>query len=218
MQSGICYLFGAGSHYGAPPKPKTGDFVMAIDGGLSYLQVWTMVPDLLVGDLDSLEAIPTGVETIRLPKEKDDTDMLAGLRIGLERGYGMFHIYGGTGGRFDHTMANIQCLAFLAQEGVRGYLFDEVTVMTAICRGGLSFSEGGTGELSAFSLTDISSGVCEEGFAYSLKDAVLQNTFPLGVSNQFIGLGVPGRVWVESGTLLLVYPKETLVAEIFACN
>ena len=55
-----------------------------------------------------------------LPTHKDDTDMLAAIRKGLGLGYRQFQIYGGLGGRLDHTIANIQCLLFLHNRGAKG--------------------------------------------------------------------------------------------------
>ena len=57
---------------------------------------------------DSLREAPRGGEIVRLPAEKDDTDMVAALRLGLARGYRDFRLYGAAGGRIDHTIANLQ--------------------------------------------------------------------------------------------------------------
>ena len=206
MHTGICYLFGAGTCPGALPQLRQGDFVMAIDGGFRHLQQAGIRPNLLVGDFDSLEAVPAEVETMQLPREKDDTDMLAGLREGLRLGFSTFHIYGGTGGRFDHTMANVQCLAHLARAGAQGFLFGEDTVMTAITQGELRFLAGTQGTLSAFSLTDEATGVYEEGLSYPLNNVTLTNGFPIGVSNSFTGEAA--RVAVDKGVLLVIYPRE----------
>ena len=102
------------------------DFVIAVDGGLSYCGILNVEPDLILGDFDSVseqealaiekleQQIPERI--LRLPCEKDDTDTLAALKEGLKRGYTDFRIYAGTGGRFDHTLANIQCLLYLKNQ------------------------------------------------------------------------------------------------------
>lgn len=227
MQTPICYIFGAGEHYGPPPVPASGDLIIAADGGLTYLEQHGLVPDLVVGDFDSLPKIPqSGVNTIVLPKEKDDTDMVAALREGKNRGYRVFHIYGGTGGRLDHTLANIQCIADLAQKGFQGYLFDRDTVITAIHNSDtaahsndtaipngdtaihndkITFPASAHGTVSAFAHTEICTGVYERGLKYPLTDATLKNTYPLGVSNEFIG--VNSEISIREGTLIVIYPK-----------
>lgn len=118
------------------------DFVIAVDGGLSYCGILNVEPDLILGDFDSVsrqeeEAIESLERRIperilRLPCEKDDTDTLAALKEGLKRGYTEFRIYAGTGGRFDHTMANIQSLLFLKNKGAAGYLVDGTGMMLII--------------------------------------------------------------------------------------
>lgn len=144
MPKPICFIFGAGEHFGPPPVPAPGDLVVAADGGFAYLEQYGLAPDLVVGDFDSLpKKPPSGVQTVVLPKEKDDTDMAAALREGWRWGYRVFHIYGGTGGRLDHTLANIQCVADLAQRGGTGFLFDRDTVITAIHNGEAAIQNGG---------------------------------------------------------------------------
>lgn len=202
----ICYIYGAGDHYGPPPKPKNGDFVIAADGGYSYLADHGLDPDLIVGDFDSLDSPPIGKKTITLPEEKDDTDLAVALLLGLERGFNRFHIYGGTGGRLDHTHANIQCLAYLSRQGAQGYLFGEDSIITAIHNGSIHFSQEAEGLISVFAHSDVAYGVYENGLKYALTNATLYNTNPIGVSNEFIGL--PSSVSVKDGTLIILYPKS----------
>ena len=75
-----------------------------------------------VGDFDSLGQVPEGENIVRHPVMKDDTDMMLAVKLGLERGYTRFHIYGGMGGRTDHTIANIQTLAYIAGRGASAFL------------------------------------------------------------------------------------------------
>ncbi|MCL2828415.1 MAG: thiamine diphosphokinase [Oscillospiraceae bacterium] len=206
--SAICYLFGAGDHYGPPPETTPSDFVIAVDGGLTYLAKYGKVPDLLIGDMDSLMIPPVeNIPTCSLPQEKADTDMVAAIRVGWERGYDRFHIYGGAGGRLDHTLANIQCLADLAIRGGRGDLFDRDTVITAIADGGeIAFSEDAEGTVSVFAHSDTAGGVYEQGLKYPLENAALTNTYPMGISNEF--MGAPSRISVARGVLIVVYPNS----------
>lgn len=205
----ICYIFGAGEHYGSPPVPVSGDLVIAADGGLTYLEQYGLAPDLVVGDFDSYtmpEKPSPALKTVVLPKVKDDTDMVAALREGKNRGFRVFHIYGGTGGRLDHTLANIQCIADLAQKGCKGYLFDRDTVITAIHNDQITFPATAYGTISAFAHTEICTGVYERGLKYPLTDATLKNTYPLGVSNEFTGSN--SEISVRSGTLIVIYPQR----------
>ena len=199
-----CWIFGAGSFYGLRTKPAHGDLVIAADGGLEYCAAAGVVPDLIVGDFDSLAKIPERENVIRLPVEKDDTDMLAAIRIGLNRGYRRFQLYGGTGGkRPEHTLANLQCLLFLAKHGAVGWLYDETTVCTVLRNGTLNFPAEQRGNLSVFAMDGSASGIDLRGLKYGLEDAVLTPDFPLGVSNSFTGEAA--EITVRKGTLLIWY-------------
>ena len=103
-----CVIFGAGSEF--PEKiilPDEKRFIIAADGGLNKLNTLGIKPDHIVGDLDSLDKAPVGEDFTLLPHVKDTTDTFEAVRIGREHGCDEFHIYGGTGGRLDHTLANI---------------------------------------------------------------------------------------------------------------
>lgn len=202
-----CYIIAAGEHYELPKAPEPEDFVIAADGGFAYAKQHGIIPNLVVGDFDSLPEPPPGsTNTVVLPQEKDDTDMVAALREGWKRGFRTFRIFGGTGGRLDHTLANIQCVADLAHRGGRGYLFDRDTVITAIKDSGISFPASAKGTLSVFCHSDSATGVFECGLKYSLDDATLHNTYPVGISNEFTG--APSSISVRTGTLIIIYPKN----------
>lgn len=206
----VCHVFGAGSPPNIPPEINGLDIVIAADGGYIYTQDAGIRVDAIIGDFDSLGSVPEQgtckPAVIRLPVEKDQTDMLAALVHGLERGFTRFNLYGGMGGRFDHTLANIQCLAFLLSQGARGYLHGEGVVITAL-RGGLRLARRETGIISVFALGGPAEGVCLRGLKYGLEHAALSPDFPLGVSNEFIGQ--PAHISAERGDLLIVYPTGT---------
>lgn len=212
MGKTTCYVFGAGEYYEAPPIPEKGDLVIVADGGYDKIRGFAIEADLLVGDFDSLRSKPDCVDIMTLPEEKDDTDMMVAIQEGYKRGGRVFHIYGGTGGRFDHTVSNVQCLAYLTTLGAWGFLYERDSVITAMAAGEIHFPAEARGMLSVFAYTEEACGVTEEGFKYSLKEATLRSTYPMGVSNEFVG--VPSRIAVRSGILLLVYPQKTKPTEI----
>ena len=205
MENGICYIVGAGENHGLGFVPNPEDYVIAADGGFAHLQREGIRADMVIGDFDSLTSPPEHGNVVALPSEKDDTDTFAAVREGIGRGYGEFHIYGGTGGRFEHTFANIQTLAYLSQNGMRGRLIGGREIMTAITDGALSFDDGQEGYISVFALSDRAEGVSLRGLKYELEDAEVSNSFPIGVSNEFVGK--KSEISVKKGTLLIIYPK-----------
>ena len=212
MTNNICYIVGAGENYGLDFTPTSTDYVIAADAGLRNLEHCGITADLVIGDFDSLNNIPSHPNTKILSPEKDDTDMLAAVREGIKAGYSVFHIYCGLGGRIDHTIANLQVLAYLAENGMRGFLFDKNNVITAITNQRMVFGMIPSGYISVFSYTEKSEGVYLHGLKYELSNATLTNTFPLGVSNEFIGK--ESFILVSSGTLIIVFPSIANISEI----
>ncbi len=207
-----CYVVGAGDLTVTEVVPGPEDLVIAVDGGLMYCQVLGLEPDFVIGDFDSvgeegLEAVRTLERTvpermIRLNPEKDDTDMLAALKLGLEKGCRSFRIYGGTGGRLDHTLANIQCLLFLKNQGAEGYLCDGNSLIFVIKNEEVRFRKEMEGYLSLFSLGAEARGVTIQGMKYPLDRYTMKNDFPIGISNEFVG--EEGLVQVEEGEVVCI--------------
>lgn len=203
-----CIIVGAGDFFGfVAPVNKEQDLVIAADGGYNYLKAQNIEPDLWIGDSDSLNSkdeIPSEdiCERIILPKEKDDTDTLAAVKYAIEQGCKAFHIYGGTGGRMDHTIANIKVLSFLAESKLDCYLYGKDTMTTVIQNRGMAFPREASGMISVFSMSDESRGVTIRGLKYEMVDGVMKGSDSIGVSNEFIG--EDSFVAVRDGKLLIV--------------
>ena len=204
MNGHECYVIGAGDFYGLRETPDDSDYVIAADAGYRYCRESGIIPDLVLGDFDSLGVVPEHPNVMQLPVQKDDTDMIFALKLGLEKGYRHFFIYGGTGGaRPDHGIANIQALLYLARRGGRGWLFGKDQVWTVIHEGKISLA--GEGEVSVFCIDGEARGVSLKGLKYELHDAVLSSDYPLGVSNELHGAA---EIEVGSGSLLVMYSKS----------
>lgn len=200
-----CAIVGASDFYETAESLVKTDVLIAADGGCAALKRLGLPPDLIIGDFDSAPEKPAGSNVIVLPKEKDDTDMMAAIKKGLSLGCHAFYLYGATGGRFDHTMANVQALTFLAKRGARGFLFGKDTVCTVVQDGFCDLPARSGGYVSVFCLSDCARGVDISGLKYEIQNAGLTNAFPLGVSNEFKGENA--RVSVQSGTLLIIAPR-----------
>ena len=206
-----CIIFGGASFDKLIFPLDDSDYVIAADSGLAHLEKLGRKPNAIIGDFDSLGFIPDGAEVF--PVEKDDTDMLLAIRHGLTKGYKNFVLYGGLdGNRLDHTLANLQALAFLRQQGARGYLAGKDYLATVIQEETAVFSPAATGILSVFAMGADATGVTLTGLKYSLEKGRLTADFPLGVSNHF--LGKESRISVENGKLLLLWDAGNGFPEI----
>ena len=200
-----CVIFCAAEFSGLLNPIGPDDLVIAADGGLRHTQALGIRPDVILGDFDSLGYIPEEGQVF--PVEKDDTDSMLAIRLGLERGYTDFRIYGALAGpRLDHTMANFQTLAFLAAHGARGWLIGRDYIVTVASRETLIFSDSARGILSCFCLGADIQNLTIQGLQYPLEQGTLSASFPLGVSNHF--LGQEGRISLGDGLLLVLWDRE----------
>jgi len=203
---GNCYIIAASEVSKIEIKKDGSDLLIAADGGYESVLKNGLSPDIVLGDFDSLGFVPKGNNVVCLPAKKDDTDTLAAVRIGLNKGFKCFYIYGGLGGRLDHTLANIQTLSFISENGGRGYLIGDDEVVTVIKNSVLSLDKRADGTVSVFAYGGKAEGVSINGLSYELSDAELESSFPLGVSNEFVGK--EAEISVKNGQLLIVYGKH----------
>jgi thiamine pyrophosphokinase len=203
---GICYIVGAGPIEDLHLKPSEKDFVIAADAGYLQMAGLSVVPDLVVGDFDSMGQKPNHPNVVVYPKEKDATDTLLAIDEGLRRGYRKFVILGGLGGRLDHTLANIQTLSYIAQKNARGYLLGNGSVVTVIKDGCITFDSKRKGIISVFCCGETARGVTLRGLKYPLNGAVVTGTIPIGVSNEFTG--VKSEVAVTDGSLVVIWEEK----------
>lgn len=181
-----CYIISAVEIKNKIPQPKENDLVIAADAGYLNLQKFGINPDLIIGDFDSAQKPKTDIPTITHPTLKDDTDTMLAIRHGFEKGYKNFVIYGGIGGeRTDHTIANIQSLAFIADHGGYGVLKGENESFTIIKNSSTVLRSEKGGVLSVFAYGGTAEGINIKGAVYETDDLTLTPFFPLGVSNAF---------------------------------
>ncbi|MBE5766350.1 MAG: thiamine diphosphokinase [Clostridiales bacterium] len=202
METGTCYIVGAGEFTARNLNPGKGDLVIAADGGYAYLKAAGKPADFLVGDFDSLKDVPDDMDLIRHPVEKDDTDMGLAIGEGIRRGYSSFRLYGAGGGRIDHFIANLQLIADLSRSGIRAEIVCPEMDVFAVTDGSLLLPARRAGTLiSVFCHGDRAEGVTLRGLKYSLNEANLTAFHPLGVSNEFTGEAA--EISVRHGTLIV---------------
>ena len=199
-----CVIFCA-AEFDCLARSLDGAFVIAADGGLRHTQKLGITPDVVLGDFDSLGYTPGGANVF--PVEKDDTDAMLAVRLGLKRGCDEFLLYGSLDGpRLDHTVANFQTLQFLTDHGGVGYLVGNTTMATVVKNGTLRFPAGLSGTVSVFCMGPDAQGVTERGLFYGLENSSLSGGFPLGVSNHFTG--EEATISVENGSLLVLWERH----------
>lgn len=212
-----CIIVCAGRFSGDRIGRGENDLLVAADNGLTYLAGQNLVPDLVIGDYDSLEERGRKIlakmqaahpdQVITLPVEKDDTDTLAAVREGFRRGYQRFVLYGALGGRLDHTMANLQTLNFIRDAGGTGEIRDGDLRVFLIRNETVEIPEGPEGNFALFAVDPEIHGVTERGMKYETDGVTISNAFPIGCSNHIFP-GKKASVTVEDGTALAMLTRS----------
>jgi len=198
-----CIIFSAAQIFDYSGINPDNSFVIAADGGLIHTKKLNITPDVVIGDMDSYDGkVPE--DSLLFPVKKDDTDTMLAIKKGLELGFSDFEIYGGMGGRFDHTIANIQSLSFLKNHNANGVLKDENHTVYLIKNERLTLTETGK-YISVFAYGADANGVSLSGFEYPLENGTLSADFPLGVSNKAVSKEV--SIEVSDGVLLVIVRK-----------
>lgn len=204
---------------GSPDRPGllrrvagASDLVIAADGGALHALAAGIVPDLVVGDMDSLgeegarRLEERGAVLERHPARKDKMDGHLAVAAARERGATDLDLLCATGGRIDALFALPHLLLAAERGGMRA------TVVAGW--GGMFVVEnssrtvvGGPGEsVSVFPVSGPARGVTLEGFEYPLGDATLEAGDTLGFHNEL--LGGEAEVCVREGVLLVIYENE----------
>ena len=201
-----CFIFGALKVSRLPIKPASGDFIIAADQGYDNMLSLGLVPDLVVGDFDSLGKIPDRENVITLPVRKDMTDVGYAVEKGFERGCREFILYGAVGGALDHTFANVAIAHDIARRGARALLIGEEYSFTVLHDSSITFHARQSGRISVFALGGLAEGVTIRGLSYEVEDFDVACTDHIGVSNAFIGK--EAEISVRKGDLLVVWQTE----------
>lgn len=192
---------------------KEVDYLICADGGANYATLSGRIPNLIIGDLDSIkpevlnQCENAGCVIQRFPCEKDETDLELALinaeeQARLVNGRDIW-LYGATGKRIDHLMGNIALMLAYAQRGYRIHLVDpEHEIWILLGRECIRRSSGQG--ISLISLSE-KAVVTTEGLYYPLAQGVLLQNSPRGLSNVFLGEEIV--IQVHSGWVLVVLPK-----------
>ena len=182
--------------------PDDDALIIAADGGYKTLAELGIKPSLTVGDFDTIKKPENEKNIIVYPCDKDETDTMIAIKKGIEKGSKVFFIYGGTGGREDHTYANIQLLSYLSDHDCNGYLLYDDMTAAIVKENTLCFDKNESGYISVFSYTE-NCIVTIKGLKYETENVKLINSNPLGVSNYFIG--EDAEIEVKSGSALIMW-------------
>lgn len=182
------------------------NLVLACDKGYLYANKLKIKPDIIIGDFDSSKMPQDNANIIAVNSIKDDTDTGLAVKYALRNGYKYIDIICAIGGRIDHSFANISLMKYIVEhKGVARILSSDATLM-AVSEGKIKIKKDKSKYLSIFSLSDKSKINYIKGTKYDVKNIVLKNGFPLGVSNEI--KNKIAEICIDKGIILIVTAGE----------
>ena len=173
-------------------KPEKGDLVIAADAGYLTAKKMGVTPDILLGDFDTLgeENIPDGIECLRVPAEKNDTDTQLAVQVAIERGVWEIVIIGGLSGRLDHTLSTLAILEDLWERKagrIYATLTDGKNRVRFVRSSGVILPRSQYRFFSLIAADETVKGITLDGCKYPLKNGRISRRNQWAVSNEIVG-------------------------------
>lgn len=198
-----CIIFAGGDFSADDFKSMKADLIICADGGYSHARKIGIIPDAVIGDFDSYTGeFPENAEILKSPPEKDDTDTMLAVKYAIEKKCDSITLYGAMGGRFDHTFANIQTLIYSYENGCKMTICSPENIITVQGIGTEFYEKYDGWYFSVFSLTEKLHIGSMTGVKYPLENYIINQNFPLGVSNEITA--EKAVVSVKNGLALIV--------------
>lgn len=200
----VCAII-SGGEFAPLSDIERADFIIACDKGYEYAKNNGIVPHLFIGDFDSFSGkTPSGLPTVTLPCEKDETDTMAAIKCAVSKGFTEILLFCALGGRLDHLLGNLGAAAYAAKAGLTVKIKDFENEIYVFSNSKIIIPKKDGFSISLISLTDNCEGVSISGGKYPLQNAVLTNVSTLGISNEWID---DITVTVKTGVLAIVMSK-----------
>lgn len=187
-------------------SPMAGDFdkIIAADGGADNCMKLNIVPDFIIGDMDSISenakrAFEGRSEIIHDP-DQDKTDLQLAVRLANSLKPERIRIIGAIGRRMDHTISNIMALTETEAESE---IVDENNIVRVV-EDSLEIT-GRKGDIvSVVALSDVK-GLSYEGLKWEVKNRNLPSGWT-GICNEMTG--VNAKVTLRGGKIVVIKAKD----------
>ncbi|MCL2773876.1 MAG: thiamine diphosphokinase [Oscillospiraceae bacterium] len=192
------------------PK-KSESIYIAADSGLETIKKFDIVPDIIIGDFDSVNPAILSfyknrddIEIIKHPAQKNDTDSMLAVKYALGRGYKNIVIIGGIDGRIDHTLANLFCLKYIRNRNGNGCITNGYNKISYISNSRTRIYKNKDYKyVSIIPISPEIRGVTLSGFFYTLKNADVSLEEPYTVCNEIAEDCEYGEIEILEGDALI---------------
>ena len=185
------------------------DFIICADGGLNYLNSLNILPNLIVGDLDSVDKTILeqykDVQIKKFPSEKNFTDTEIAIEEAVANDYKEIILIGATGTRLDHTLANILLIERYIKQGISINIIDNNNYISILNKDTIVEKKEGY-YLSIVPITEFIDGITLIGMKYPLNNVKVERGSTLCISNEII-VDI-AEIYIKKGIGLLFLSKD----------
>lgn len=195
---------------------RADDFLIGADGGARLIMTLGLLPNFVIGDLDSLtedDLYDLGSADVRVdqyPANKDETDLELAIQYALQLSPSSIIIVAALGGRMDQTLGNISLLTDLLMSNIDIRLDDGVEEIF-FCRDQAQVHGKNTDIVSLIPWNGDVSGIVTTGLKWPLRSETLFSYKTRGLSNEMIN--ETATVQIKSGLLLIVHRRADKLLE-----
>lgn len=196
----------------ALPYIEEHDLLIGVDSGTLFLMKEQLPIHLAIGDFDSITELEK--EKVKKyakryiscdPVHKNETDTEMAVKHAIRMQPEEIIIFGATGTRLDHTMANVHLLRLTAEHNIPCRIIDQWNEAQLV-QDELTIASGNFSYISLLPLTTAVTGITLIGFEYTLEHATITLGQTIGISNKLKGKF--GKIMIESGLLLVIKSKD----------
>lgn len=212
MSVAVIFLAGEINDYdGIVKYVKEADYVMCADAGTLHAEKMDIVPDMILGDMDSIESnllekyVKKGVETRLFNVDKDKTDSHLAIDIAFDKGFDHIILLGALGSLPDHTITNIMLLEYICTRQGKGMIATDNAQLVVI-KDRITITNDGYDRVSLIPISEKVTGVTCTGLRYDLQNDVLYRADSRGTSNRF--REETAMIEIKDGVLLIVKARE----------
>lgn len=191
------------------------DFIVAVDGGANHLYNVEILPDVIVGDLDSISDevkdffFRRGVEFKKYPSKKNETDSELAIISAVDNGCKKIDLLASLGGRIDHQLANVNLLHYIHKRGCKARILNDYEEMYIVENEDIYINGNKDDNISIIPAIGDAIGVTLENLEYPLHNFDLEFASPRGISN--VMLSDCCKVSVRKGCLIVVKTSKSKI-------
>jgi len=185
--------------------------LICADGGTEYAKKYDLLPDLVVGDMDSISLKTLRwlrkhkVKLVKYPRKKNSTDSEIAIEKAQAMGCTELIVFGLLGDRIDHMSANILYLSTVAEKVVLHIIEGNQTI--SFIRSVIKITGKEGDEVSLIPLRKDCKGITTKGLTYGLQNATLPYGSTRGISN--VMESDRAEISIEDGVLMVVHRNQS---------